>query len=211
MLVAVTLVAAWLGTVMYRARSQAEAIKELGARVVIWDYQIPDGDIAKWDPSASQPGPAWLQSDGPTLFSKVRGVILVSPKANAAIDHLAALPRLLILNLSGSDVDDRGLDRVAQLGELQSLNLDWTPVTDAGLAKLTVLRNLEALWLNDTNVTNTGLKSLAQLPKLRRLYVEGTAVDEAGAKQLRTALPKCEVWWGPPSSPQDSPVTSEQR
>jgi zinc protease len=59
------------------------------------------------------------------------------------------------------------------------------------------MRNLQ---LNETDVTNAGLKSLAQLPKLRRLYVEGTAVDDAGAMQFRAALPKCEVWWGPPSS-----------
>ena len=206
LLVLVTACALAFGYVMYRARSQTAAIRALGAKMVVWDYQLPEGDASKWDPAAPEPGPSWFRDETNVgLFSRVRGVILVNPEVKREIGSLRALPGLVILNLSGSDVDDDALAEVARLTDLQSLNLDWTPITDAGVAKLAPLEELQALWLNNTHVTDASLTGIARFGKLRRLYLEGTGVTKAGVADLQKALPDCEIWWGAPSAPQTTP------
>lgn len=202
----IALLAVWLGWNVERARRQASAVKALGARMTVWDHELPSGDVSRWSPAASPKGPAWLRGGvNFGLFNPVRGVILVHQRVRDALPRLADLPRLLILNLSGSDADDQGLRHVGRLVELQSLNLDWTPVTDAGLEELTGLTQLHSLWLNETDVTDVGLIHLAKLKSLRRLYLEGTAVTAAGVEQLRQSLPRCDIWWGLASSPQSEP------
>lgn len=208
----ITVATILLGWILYHARAQSYALHAIGAHEIYWNYQLPGGDFSKWNPDAAPSGPAWLQYIGESaLFGRVRAINRVDPHIKQSIHVLASLPDLVILNLSGSDVDDQSLRWVAELSQLKSLNLAWTSITDDGLSLLGKLSDLQALWLDETKITDAGLVHLKSLSKLRRLYLEGTSVTDSAVKDLRDELPNCEIFWGRPSSPQWDPSSAPSR
>lgn len=97
------------------------------------------------------------------------------------------------LNLSRTEITDRGLARLAKYPQLRRLNLSRTKVGDAGLQHLASLERLEYLNLYDTQVTDAGLRHLRGLANLRKLYLWQSKVTGAGAAQLREALPGVDI------------------
>jgi hypothetical protein len=209
-LVAFTALAVWLGLVVARSQRQQAALESLKSAIVIWDFQLPDGPLASWDPSIKSTGPSWLAGpSGQGLFSHVHGLIAVQEKSPEAFERLADLPDLRSLNLAGSAITDDSLAAIADLSKLQTLNLEATAVTDHGLLIVSKLPSLERLWLANTSVTDEGVQCLARLTELKALSLEGTQVTEAGMQKLKAKLPDCQISCGPTSSPQSSPVRSD--
>ena len=97
------------------------------------------------------------------------------------------------LNLSGTQVTDKGLKELGALKNLAGLDLSGTKVTDEGLKELAPLQNLTRINLSGTKVTDAGLKALAALKNLTTLDLDGTRVTDAGVKELQKALPKCQI------------------
>ena len=204
-----TALAVGLGLEVARSQRQQSAVAELKSAIVIWDYQLPDGQLASWDPTLEYDGPRWLVGpSGKGLFSRVRGLILMYGVSSETFERLPDLPHLESLNLSGSGIDDDGLVFVARLRQLQTLNLESTGVTDAGLAHVSKLKFLEHLSLNYTGVTDVGMERLAVLSKLQTLNLEGTAVTSAGVEKLKTRFPDCKIAWGLTSTPQGEPTSA---
>ena len=103
-----------------------------------------------------------------------------------AIEHLRALYRIRLHNVSLGDAEWRSLSK---LPAIRSLTLDNTGTTDARLAYLQSFRRLELLSFDENAaVTDAGLSHLVDLPVLKHLYLSGTAVSDRGVRLL-TALP----------------------
>lgn len=80
------------------------------------------------------------------------------------IKHLRSLPRLKMLDLSSSTVDDRAATAISELRQLEYLDLTYTNVSDEGVSALVGLQNLKRLYLDNTLVTD--LKAIELQGKL---------------------------------------------
>jgi Leucine-rich repeat (LRR) protein len=128
--------------------------------------------------------------------------------SNASLSHFAALPSLIMLDISRTKISDAGLrylksahhmevlllpnaisdngiSAVKSLHRLRELNFDQTRITDRGLNLLVHLPNLQNLDLSSTHVSDAGIAVLKQLPHLERLVL-GAAITDASAIQLAT-------------------------
>ena len=101
------------------------------------------------------------------------------------LKHLKGLTNLQHLNLSGTRVTDKGLKHLKGLTNLQYLNLYGTRVTDEGLKHLKGLTNLQVLDLYGTQVTDEGLEHLKGLTNLQVLNLSGTQVTDEGLEHLK--------------------------
>lgn len=116
----------------------------------------------------------------------------------AGLAHLKGLNNLRVLSLWKTRVDDSGLDNLKGLTKMRQLVLDETKVTDGGLVHLKGMTELEEwLGLTDTKVTDQGLQALTGFKKLKSLNLRRTLVTEDGVNQLRRALPKTDISFGP--------------
>ncbi len=210
-LLAFTVLAVWLGMIVARSKREQHALEALNSAIVIWDFQLKDGDLASWDPTIKSTGPRWLAGpSGQGLFSRVYGLIAVQEDSPKALARLADLPDLRSLNLAGAAIKDETLTAIVGMANLESLNLEATGVTDKGLVVIRELRSLTQLKLANTSVTDDGVQQLGALAKLQDLSLEGTPVTEAGMRRLKAQLPDCQISWGPITSPQSSPVIESQ-
>jgi hypothetical protein len=90
-----------------------------------------------------------------------------SPVTNNALETLKKLPKLRLLFLFGTKVNDAGLPQLKAFEKLEILNLDGCAITDRGLADLEALPSLRLVSLYGTHVTADGVKKLqANRPKL---------------------------------------------
>jgi hypothetical protein len=131
-------------------------------------------------------------------------------KAKAAapgVAALAGLPKLAVLDLSGSPLGDDAVKPLAASktlkrlsladtsvtleavptggwAALEHLDLSGTPVTDAGLKALAGAPHLAELNLTGTQVTDAGLAALSGLKALRMLKLGGTKVTGRGLDAL---------------------------
>lgn len=110
------------------------------------------------------------------------------------IRHLARLPRLKHLDLSGTAVTDRGLAVLRDLPELETISLAGTAVTDEGVAQLAHCHGLERVNLSWTRTGDGALRALAGKQKLRHLH-SGNYVTDAGIPLLHE-LPVFKSWQG---------------
>jgi len=151
---------------------------------------------------------AWLHAEG-QMTDEVLDQITRSPHASRilalelggsqaltddGIRHLARLPRLAHLDLSGTRLTDRGLSVVHDLHQLQTLSLAGTAITDDGVANLAPCHELENVNLSWTRTGDGALRALAGKRKLRHL-VSGTQVTDAGIPLLHE-LPVFKTWQG---------------
>ena len=212
LLIVFTLVAVWLGFLVARARQQRAALDSLDAALVMWDYQLPDGNFNRWDVDAQPPYPEWLRRvTGNDMLGNVRGVAMVSPSNQTSLELLSALPEIELLNLTGSQLNDDQLLHVARLRKLKVLNLDMTTIGDRGVSHLAEMESLVVLSLVSTNVSDAGLVHFRGMKQLRKLDLEGTAVTDEGVAELTAILPDCEIWNGPHYMPQTNPNAVQQR
>jgi len=112
--------------------------------------------------------------------------------------HLARLPGLTYLDLSGTAVTDRGLDVLRHLPALQDLSLAMTAVTDQGMPHLAHCHALRRVNLSWTATGDRAILALAGKPQLSELS-SGVGVSDAGIPLLHD-LPVFKTWHGGPTS-----------
>jgi hypothetical protein len=113
---------------------------------------------------------------------------------NEGLHHLARLPQLKHLDLSGTSVTDAGLAVLRALPALRFLSLNGTRVTDAGMADLASCHELEEVKLMFTHTGDGAIRALAGKPQLRRLETGNLVTDEGVA--LLHDLPVFKSWQG---------------
>ncbi len=102
---------------------------------------------------------------------------------------------------------DASLDAIAQMKRLIRFDLDGAHITGKGLGRLAALEKLGDLSRADTPLTGTGLAQLAALKGLRSLDIRKTPVSPGAVARLRRALPKCEINRDEVRSPAGCPLT----
>ncbi|MCH7725407.1 MAG: hypothetical protein IH991_02835 [Planctomycetes bacterium] len=104
---------------------------------------------------------------------------------DTAMVNLKAFPALRQLDLTFTQVTDRGLIQLKDLIQLRSLTLPGgNEVTDSGLVHITALTHLEELDLSSAWITDDGLRHLTVLKQLRKVGLHYTKVSE-GLKYLK--------------------------
>lgn len=100
------------------------------------------------------------------------------------------LPRLEVLDLSGSDVGNDDLRYLAALPKLRALNLVSTNVTGEGVADLAPAETLEELAIGIVGdaASATGLQSLKKIKNLKRLHIGGIDPNGLRSDDLRDRL-----------------------
>ncbi|TWU09513.1 Leucine Rich repeats (2 copies) [Symmachiella macrocystis] len=148
--------------------------------------------------------PAWIPNvvddEDLWLFERVIVVDLTASQVSyVGLEHLRGLTNLEELWMDRTQVTDVGLEYVRRLNNLRTLSLIDTQVSDAGLEHISQLISLRTLTLDNTQISDAGLEHLLQLTNLKVLWLDGTQVTDAGTEKLRKALPDCLFNWTLPS------------
>jgi hypothetical protein len=130
-----------------------------------------------------------------------------------------AYTEVIIVDLSGKNVDDKTLEELSGLRFLRQLVLDHTQVTDAGthvIRSFPKLRSLSLrftdisddstetiaglegliwLYLTHTKVSDASIENLSKLKHLDELYVRWTNITDTGSDELKKSLPECAVFY----------------
>jgi len=166
LLLAILVVAVWLGFQTAAARRQRAAREQIEAAggIVAYDYLYDDNAVP--DEKRTSPFPAWaLEAAGEDFFHDI----------------------VWVSHYNGEPTDD-DLQAVASLDELVGLQLSSEAVTDEGLARLASLPKMQRLMLSCPKMTDAGLSCLREMPHLRELYLYGD-IGDAGAKQVAAIEP----------------------
>ena len=124
------------------------------------------------------------------LSLELRGL----PLSDAGLKSLLAKATLVGLDVSGSEISDRGFQVLASARvSLRLLDLSFTRIGDVGLKSVASQSELRHLSLIDCRVTDCGIESLSRLARLREIYLAKTAVSASAAEQLRRRLPACRI------------------
>jgi hypothetical protein len=110
------------------------------------------------------------------------------------VRHLARLPALKYLDLSGTAITDRGLAVLRDLPALETLSLAGTRITDEGVAHLANCHELRQVDLSWTRTGDGALTALAGRKKLA-LLASGNDVTDEGIALLHE-LPVFKTWHG---------------
>ena len=113
---------------------------------------------------------------------------------DAGLGHLARLPRLRHLKLTGCSITDRGLGVLRHLPALESIVLSWTPITDAGAVHLAACERLREVDLTGTPSGDGAIGALAGKARLCD-FRSGNEVTNAGVARLHE-LPVFKAWQG---------------
>jgi hypothetical protein len=195
LLIAMTLLAAWMAYVSHHARQQKLAVEKIRALggTVQYDYQkdkiqLGGEEYSRYDPQAMPPGPEWLRNFiGNDYFQNVVYVSL--SKTSVTDDELAILenfPGLEGLSISQTKITSFGLVHLEGLKNLESLSLENTLIDDNGLAHIKDLANLRILILNDTKITDAGTINLQRLTNLEEcLWLESTQITDGSLKYFK--------------------------
>jgi Leucine-rich repeat (LRR) protein len=192
LLVLLTAFGLWLGRIadrVHRQRAAVEAIRRVGG-VAFYDWQFDAEGKMLRDPQP--PGPAWLREFlGDDFLANVEVVGLLNVGLGESepppvdfgdedVHHLANLPHLRHLQLSGSRVTDDGLTSLGGLTRLEHLDFGGAPITGRGFAHLRRLKQLRKLWLCGSPIRDEHLTHLAASPELETLNLRETQVSDAG-------------------------------
>lgn len=97
------------------------------------------------------------------------------------------------LDLSGSDVTNRGFAAVTRAERLRWLDVSFTKIDDDGLKPLSKLKDLRHVSIIKCPVSDEGLRHLESLGSLREVYLSDTRVSDHSITRLRHRLPKCNI------------------
>jgi hypothetical protein len=135
---------------------------------------------------------ATVARDFPPMHS-LRGVGLYATNfTDADTVWLRKCHGLEFINLSNSQVGDRGLEQLAGLSHLRVLSLSSNEISDDGCRTLARIESLEVLWLGSYNIHDAGVRELARLKNLRELNISAND-SEAAYSELRRQLPACRI------------------
>lgn len=104
---------------------------------------------------------------------------------DASVAHLAKLPGLRLLFLTGTNITDASFKHLKNNNVLVHLTLSNTKTTDDGLRELSTFRQLESLVLNNTRISDKGLTFLSTMPLLSDLSMQSTEVTDEAADSIR--------------------------
>lgn len=130
--------------------------------------------------------------------------------AKNSLTEISKLKGLQDLDLSNTDIDDKGLKTIAQSAALKKLDISKTLVRGAGICDLRALKELtdldignngindffvasivqslpqlEALNLSETKITDASVRHVAKLKYLRKLNLQGDKITDAGLNALK--------------------------
>jgi hypothetical protein len=105
--------------------------------------------------------------------------------SDALLKRFAKLDGLTLLDLSGTDLDDRQLALLLPLENLRTLYLGRTQVTDEGIVLLPKFPNLQCVMLEMTGVTDEAIDALSRIDHLKDVDLSWSGVTEQGQSQLR--------------------------
>jgi hypothetical protein len=99
--------------------------------------------------------------------------------------HVSVVGTITGLKLGGSkSLTDEGLRHIARLPSLKDLDLSGTAITDRGLAVLRDLPALETLSLAGTRITDEGVEHLAHCHELRQIDLSWTRTGDGALRAL---------------------------
>jgi hypothetical protein len=127
LLIVMTVVAVFLGTVVERARQQREAVAWVRSQGghISYDYERPEAD-GSYPRGAKPPGPEWLRElIGVDYFATVEGVVLDRDEITD-LAPLANLPQLRSLGLMIFVDPKTDLSPIQTLKNLKQLELRYT-------------------------------------------------------------------------------------
>jgi tRNA A-37 threonylcarbamoyl transferase component Bud32/peroxiredoxin/Leucine-rich repeat (LRR) protein/multidrug resistance efflux pump len=107
---------------------------------------------------------------------------------DGGLAHVARIPTLTFLDLSGSRVTDRGLAQLKQLPALEVLVLNRTRVHGQGFAELHEMRTLKHINLIGTEISSAGVDALIGLPSIEFLNLENIKIPPGDLLRLQAAI-----------------------
>jgi Leucine-rich repeat (LRR) protein len=110
------------------------------------------------------------------------------------LHHLAGMPRLKRLDISGTSIGDRGLEVLRHLPALDNLSLAGTAISDAGARELANCHSLARLNLGWTRTGDGAIRALAGKRALTH-FTSGAGVSDAGIPLLHE-IPAFKSWQG---------------
>ncbi len=220
--VAVTLVSAAMGYLVWKARTLREQSQIIADLQSIGHVTFAH-EIGRVRP-ATPPGPEVLRRVfGNYAFSELVQIQIDDERAtDDTLARIATLPGTLSLILTSDNITDRGLAHIARMSELSALELESRSVTADGYARLRTVKlmalifrgrnnrqrvddswilrladltRVRYLYLDDTRVTDAGLAELHRAKGLQGLWLSGTHATAEGVNRLQAALPNCKIVW----------------
>ena len=112
---------------------------------------------------------------------------------SASQDLLGELsPSLRVLDLTGADIEDRGIAAIAKLTGLEELLVNHGRFTEKGMASLVSLVNLRRFEAVRTRISAASAATLQAWTKLERLNLDYTTFNDEGVKAI-SSLPLREL------------------
>jgi hypothetical protein len=191
LMLAVVLLAVWLGWTVSRERRQAAAIRNIvrlgGVVGYSYNYIEERGNYPPF-PSGDPPAPKWLLPwVGPEYFRTANfvGFAWTRQPTSLMVDlaPLEDLPDVHVLDLASTTFGDSDMAHVHRLKLIRFVAND-TLLGDEGLAYLGGMARLWEIGLAHTRITDKGLTYLATMPKLKTVDLRGLRVTDAGLANL---------------------------
>lgn len=117
--------------------------------------------------------------------------------ASTGWEHLGHLSQLELLDLTGANITDAQVASLKPLTGLKEINVSLTQLTDRGLSQLAELENLEVLRIEGTHQINgTGFQAFTRKkpkPELRCIYANLTRFSPEGLRLLKQ-IPSLELF-----------------
>jgi len=110
-------------------------------------------------------------------------------QARHIADKLVDYERIIVLQVSDSEMTDQGLHELCRIESVRVLTISNCPeLSDQGMAALVKLKNLSTLHLFDLNLSDSAVEHLEKLPPLSGLSLEGSGLSFEARKELRRHL-----------------------
>ena len=111
------------------------------------------------------------------------------------VPYLLKYPNLQELQLINCDINGLQFHYLAQLKKLKQIELGGTNVDDFAINGIANLPVLKHLGLANTPITDKCIPHLIKLKSLLTLIVEGTKLTDEGVKELKSKMPKCNIYY----------------
>lgn len=167
-------------TVACRPTGKLPRLTDAGLAHLARITDLQNVQLKYWD--VSDDGVTRLAAACPTL--RVLALDQCKRVTSVGVAHLATLPELWLLKLTGASLGPDAAQSLASLTQVTQLTLVDTGIGDETLEAISTLSQLRHLDLQNTEITDDGLQHVARL-KLDSLMLGNTAVSDKGIEHLR--------------------------
>jgi len=129
--------------------------------------------------------PQDLQEIGKLTNLSTLGLEDVTGVNARTVQALAKLPRLDLLDMSRTPIDDGVCEKIITLPALRSLTLRNTGITDASAHSIAKMQNLRDLVLCDTRLTDASMPIFATMPKLQKMEIQGSKITPSSMPSFK--------------------------